>query len=145
MNHKIKTAPFARHTMIAAAVMALFAAGANAQYAHSPNTNETPINGNLPAGALPSSWDPTYNVCRGIDPKCYHNWVDNRQMRVLVYSRTAGPRHAHLGTALGAGKNTQNIRRFFAVTCTPNTTSRPPSAATACSQQRRAVGAADAG
>ena len=93
------------------------AGGASAQYAHSPNTNETPINGNLPVGALPSSWDPTYNVCRGIDPKCYHNWVDDRQMRVLVYSRTAGPRHGHLGTALGAGKNTQ-AEGTFAVTCT---------------------------
>ena len=84
--------------MVAAAVLALFAGGASAQYLHSPDTNDTPINGNLPAGALPSSWDPTYNVCRGVDPKCYHNWVDNRQMKVLVYSRTAGPRHANLGT-----------------------------------------------
>ena len=108
MHNGTTTAPRTRHTLVAAAVMALFAAGANAQYAHSPNTNETPINGNLPVGALPSSWDPTYNVCRGTDPKCYHNWVDDRQMRVLVYSRTAGPRHAHLGPALGAGKNTQS-------------------------------------
>ena len=116
MSNRMITAPFARHAL-AAAVLALCTAGASAQYAHSPNTNETPINGNLPAGALPSSWDPTYNVCRGVDPKCYHNWVDDRQMRVLVYSRTAGPRHAHLGTALGAGKNTQN-GTTFAVTCT---------------------------
>jgi len=125
MNHEIKTAPYARRTMIAAAVMALFAAGANAQYAHSPATNETPVNGPLPQGALPSSWDPTYNVCRGVDPKCYHNWVDNRQMRVLVYSRTAGPRHAHLGTALGPGKNTQTVSGGVFTSCTPNTTSCP--------------------
>ena len=116
MSNRMITAPFARHAL-AAAVLALCTAGASAQYAHSPNTNETPINGNLPAGALPSSWDPTYNVCRGVDPKCYHNWVDDRQMRVLVYSRTAGPRHAHAGTALGAGKNTQ-AEGTFAVTCT---------------------------
>jgi uncharacterized protein len=43
-------------------------------------------------------------------------------MKVLVYSRTAGPRHGHLGTALTAGKNTQNSSF---VSCTPNTTSCP--------------------
>lgn len=65
-----------------------------------------PVNGNLPPGALASSWDPTYNVCRGTDPKCYHDWVgDARQNRVLIYSRTAGPRHASIGTALDDGKN----------------------------------------
>jgi type 1 glutamine amidotransferase len=117
MNNSTKTAPFARRTMVAAAVLALFAAGgASAQYLHSPAINDTPINGNLPVGALPSSWDPTYNVCRGLDPKCYHNWEANRQMKVLVYSRTAGPRHANLGTALTAGKNTQNSDF---VACTP--------------------------
>ena len=125
MHNGTTTAPRTRHTLVAAAVMALFAAGANAQYAHSPNTNETPINGNLPVGALPSSWDPTYNVCRGTDPKCYHNWVDDRQMRVLVYSRTAGPRHGHLGPNLTAGKNTQSVSNGVFTSCTPNTTSCP--------------------
>ncbi len=69
--------------------------------------NTTPTNGNLPAGALPSSWDPTYNVCRGTDPKCYHDWVgsENRKDKVLIYSRTAGPRHASIGTKLEAGLN----------------------------------------
>ncbi len=63
-------------------------------------------NGNLPPGALPSSWDPTYNVCRGTDPKCYNNWNPNRpKNRVLIYSRTAGPRHANIGTPLAAGLN----------------------------------------
>ena len=53
----------------------------------------TPTNGNLPPGALPSSWDPTYNVCRGTDPKCYSNWIPSasRQNRVLIFTRTAGP------------------------------------------------------
>ena len=132
MSNSTTTAPYARHAL-AAAILALFTAGgANAQYAHSPDTNETPINGNLPVGALPSSWDPSYNVCRGIDPKCYHNWVDDRQMKVLVYSRTAGPRHAHLGTALGPGKNTQNSSF---VSCTPNTTSCPALNANNVAQQ----------
>ena len=63
-------------------------------------------NGNLNPGALPSSWDPTYNVCRGTDPKCYNNWNPTRpKNRVLIFSRTAGPRHANIGTALAAGLN----------------------------------------
>ena len=102
----------ARYTLAAALTLALASAGG----AGAQEVDRTPINGNLPRGALPFSWDPTYNVCRGVDPKCYHNWVDNRQMKVLVYSRTAGPRHANLGTALGPGKNTQNAS--FEVNCT---------------------------
>jgi type 1 glutamine amidotransferase len=66
----------------------------------------TPTNGNLPPGALASSWDPTYNVCRGVDPACYHDWVGpSRQNRVLIYSRTAGPRHANIGPRMAAGLN----------------------------------------
>src|SRR5437764_3042455 len=65
----------------------------------------TPTNGNLPPGARPSSWDPTYNVCRGTDSHCYHEWNATRPNKVLIYSRTAGPRHANLGTALAAGLN----------------------------------------
>lgn len=41
--------------------------------------------------------DPTYNVCRGTDPRCYNDWGTQRENKVLVYSRTAGPRHANLG------------------------------------------------
>jgi hypothetical protein len=54
-----------------------------------------------------SSFDPTYNVCRGTDPKCYNDWgvQGRKQNRVLIYSRTAGPRHAKLGPALPAGLN----------------------------------------
>ena len=53
------------------------------------------------------SGDPDYGVCRGTKPKCYHDWVgDERENRVLVYSRTAGPRHANLGPALPAGRFT---------------------------------------
>jgi uncharacterized protein len=50
-----------------------------------------------------------YGVCRGTDPDCYHDWGNfdpaTNGHRVLVYSRTAGPRHAHLGPALPAGLN----------------------------------------
>jgi type 1 glutamine amidotransferase len=52
---------------------------------------------------------PDYGVCRGADPGCYHDWGNfdpaTDGYRVLVYSRTAGPRHAHLGPALAPGLN----------------------------------------
>ncbi|HEV7711150.1 MAG TPA: ThuA domain-containing protein [Asanoa sp.] len=52
---------------------------------------------------------PDYGVCRGTDRSCYHDWGNfdpaTDGYRVLVYSRTAGPRHAHLGPALPAGLN----------------------------------------
>jgi hypothetical protein len=48
-----------------------------------------------------------YGVCRGIDPACYHNWprAKTTQYRVLLFTHTAGPRHADIGKALGAGMN----------------------------------------
>ena len=49
-----------------------------------------------------------YGVCRGTNPDCYHDWGNfdpANGYRVLVYSRTVGPRHAHLGPALGPGLN----------------------------------------
>jgi uncharacterized protein len=51
---------------------------------------------------------PDYGVCRGVKPQCYHDWGNldlSQGMRVLVYSRTAGPRHANLGPALAPGMN----------------------------------------
>src|SRR5436190_21787059 len=52
------------------------------------------------------SGDFDYGVCRGTNPNCYHDWVGaGRQNKVLVYTRTAGPRHANLGPALPAGLN----------------------------------------
>jgi uncharacterized protein len=58
-----------------------------------------PINQNL--------GDMDYGVCRGIDAKCYHNWPRSptTQYRVLLFTRTAGPRHADDGKALGPGLN----------------------------------------
>jgi type 1 glutamine amidotransferase len=61
--------------------------------------------GGHPAPGTWDNFDPVYNVCRGTDPRCYHPWVDNRENKVLIYTRTAGPRHANLGTALPPGKN----------------------------------------
>ncbi|GAA4729094.1 hypothetical protein Prum_099330 [Phytohabitans rumicis] len=59
-----------------------------------------------------------YGVCRGVNPSCYHDWgnVDPAAgYRVLVYSRTVGPRHAHLGPALGAGLNPPTTEAHAAV------------------------------
>ena len=77
--------------------------GVSAALAAEPTVAE-PTNGNTIPG-VKDNFDPTYNVCRGTDPRCYHPWVDDRQNKVLLYTRTAGPRHANLGTALAAGKN----------------------------------------
>jgi type 1 glutamine amidotransferase len=52
--------------------------------------------------------DPDYGVCRGTDPQCYHDWGNfdlGKGVKVLLYTRTAGPRHANLGPALAAGLN----------------------------------------
>lgn len=57
----------------------------------------------------PSNFDTYYNVCRGTDPSCLaqnNGWAApsaSSRNRVLIYSRTAGPRHANLGTAAAAG------------------------------------------
>jgi uncharacterized protein len=58
--------------------------------------------GGPPSGppGYPRNVDPVYGVCRGVDPDCYNDWGTARDDKVLVYSRTAGPRHAHLGRRL---------------------------------------------
>jgi type 1 glutamine amidotransferase len=86
------------------AASAVLAASASTWVAAAEPTVATPTNGNVDPGAK-DNFDPVYNVCRGTDPRCYHPWVDNRQNKVLIYTRTAGPRHANLGTALAPGKN----------------------------------------
>lgn len=69
-----------------------------------PAADPAPVDGEPVAD---SSFDPYYNVCRGPDPKCYNDWgaFATTPNRVLVYSRTAGPRHANLGTAMAPGLN----------------------------------------
>ncbi|MER6980655.1 ThuA domain-containing protein [Streptomyces carpinensis] len=52
--------------------------------------------------------DPDYGVCRGIDDRCYHDWGNfdsTKGFKVLLYTHTAGPRHANLGPALASGMN----------------------------------------
>ena len=48
-----------------------------------------------------------YGVCRGTDARCFHDWERPKttQYKVLLFTRTAGPRHANLGTALAPGLN----------------------------------------
>ena len=61
-----------------------------------------------PKGGAQELGDPDYGVCRGPDPRCYHDWGNFDPAdgyKILVYSRTAGPRHANLGPALGSGMN----------------------------------------
>ena len=79
-------------------VAGAFALGAATAFAQPyPNVPETTD------GTAQSVENPNYGVCHGTDPSCYHNWGVNRQLRVLLYTRTAGPRHASLGTALASG------------------------------------------
>ncbi len=48
-----------------------------------------------------------YGVCRGTDPKCYHDWARAKtsEYRVLLYTRTGASRHANLGPVLAPGMN----------------------------------------
>lgn len=50
--------------------------------------------------------NPEFGVCRGTNPKCYHDWGSfdpANGYKVLVYTATPGPRHADLGPKLGPG------------------------------------------
>jgi uncharacterized protein len=81
--------------------------------ANSEPTEATPTGPNQPPGAK-DNFDPIYNVCRGTDPRCYHPWKEGRENKVLLYTRTAGPRHANINPPLGPGLNpalsaTQNV------------------------------------
>jgi type 1 glutamine amidotransferase len=61
-----------------------------------------------PGGAINEQLgEADYGVCRGVDPKCFHDWPRSapQPYRVLLFTRTAGPRHADLGSALGPGIN----------------------------------------
>jgi hypothetical protein len=72
----------------------LTAAGVLAAEAAPAAANPGPSSG---VPGTPTDIDPVYGVCRGVDPACYNDWGTERDDKVLVYSRTAGPRHAHLG------------------------------------------------
>src|SRR3954469_23401266 len=89
--------------LVAAAVFLGAAAGAAVAQNKEP-TVAVPTNENVIPGAK-DNFDVYYNVCRGTDPRCYHPWVATRAEKVLLFTRTAGPRHADLGPALAAGLN----------------------------------------
>ncbi|GIE06474.1 ThuA domain-containing protein [Paractinoplanes durhamensis] len=94
-------------TAAAAAAAGTTASSAAAAERHAGGAEPTvkqPVTTNVPRG-LDDYFDPYYNVIRGQVPASYHPWVANRQDRILLYTRTAGPRHAHLGPALAAGLN----------------------------------------
>jgi type 1 glutamine amidotransferase len=87
----------------ACAALVATAAWANGHSAAEP-TEATPTGPHMAPGTR-DNFDPVYNVCRGTDARCYNPWVTDRQNKVLIYTRTAGPRHANLGPALPAGRN----------------------------------------
>ena len=97
------TTPAPRAALVAAALFVAMFGGFATAGPPEPTVPE-PINSNSPPGAK-DNFDPVYNVCRGTDPRCYHPWVDDRENKVLLYTRTAGPRHANLGPPLAAGLN----------------------------------------
>lgn len=83
---------------LAALIAAIFLGTGLAAQAQTGNPGG-PINDNLGA--------PDYGVCRGTDPRCFHGWARSTpsSYRVLLFTRTAGPRHGNLGAALGPGMN----------------------------------------
>jgi len=96
-----------RQTILGAALSAVLTAAVIAATAAIPRAGGTPAAGPRDKGAE-SLGNPDYGVCRGLDARCYHDWGNFNPAdgyRVLVYSRTAGPRHAHLGPALPPGLN----------------------------------------
>jgi type 1 glutamine amidotransferase len=94
-----------KRTLLTAALSALVTAAAALLYSVLTGQPTAAHNGNTGAQQL---GDPDYGVCRGVDPRCYHDWGNfdpTKGYRVLLYTRTAGPRHADLGPALAPGLN----------------------------------------
>lgn len=98
MNGRDMTAAARRPSLLAGAMLAgLLAAplASQAQVVKKPSKN----------------FDATYNVCRGTSPECLaqnQGWDERPEStrdRVLIYSRTAGPRHANLGPVMEPGLN----------------------------------------
>jgi type 1 glutamine amidotransferase len=92
--------------VVAAVVAAVTAAAAALLFTTLPSAAQE-AHGGHDTGARQLG-DPDYGVCRGVDASCYHDWGNfdpAAGYKVLLYSRTAGPRHADLGPALAAGLN----------------------------------------
>ena len=92
--------PVRRNTLLSAAFAAALTATVMLVSTSIPSSAENAAPKTKDGGAQ-NLGDPDYGVCRGTDPDCYHDWGNfdpaTDGYRVLVYSRTAGPRHAHLG------------------------------------------------
>jgi uncharacterized protein len=97
MKRKAMTVPAVLTTLV-------MAAGATALAIPSK-----PGSGGSSAAAIYTDEIDDYGVCRGVSPSCYNDWgagwEEGEEKRILIWSRTAGPRHAHLGTPLGPGLN----------------------------------------
>jgi len=93
MLHRLSPSLSAFLTFAAAAVCFIFPAAAQT------GNPGGPINDRL--------GDMDYGVCRGVDPKCFHDWPRKpaEQIRLLVFTKTAGYRHANLGPSLAEGIN----------------------------------------
>jgi hypothetical protein len=93
-----------RRSRVLAAVLTVVAA---ALFAGSTLATASPDDGRAGTVYYAAGVDPQFGVCRGTDPSCYHNWYDfdpaKNGYHVLVFTKTAGPRHADLGPALGPG------------------------------------------
>jgi hypothetical protein len=57
-----------------------------------------PGKGNNSGATAESMEDRTFGGCLTTKPSCYHDWFphEERENRVLLYTRTAGPRHANI-------------------------------------------------
>jgi hypothetical protein len=51
--------------------------------------------------------DMDYGVCRGTDPVCFHDWhvMPKKNLKVLLFTRSGGPRHITMGPLLPPGIN----------------------------------------
>jgi len=97
---------FARAAGAAAIVLLASCGSQEAEVAQTAPAAQT---GN-PGGAINDNLgEMDYGVCRGVDPACYHDWPRpegwDSEWRVLLFTKTGGPRHGHLGTPLGEGLN----------------------------------------
>lgn len=98
---KRSTGIFAIAAALITTASAFFAAGAVASA-----RDATPPDNGYTTNGYQNLGDPEFGVCRGIDPKCYHDWGNfdpAKGFRLLLYTDTAGPRHADLGPPLGPG------------------------------------------
>lgn len=89
------------------AVLTALALGATAGAAVAAKPGDNSPNGVTKAIYTDGITD--YGVNRGTDPAIYNDWgngwEEGEQPRVLIYSYTPGPRHAHLGDRLAPGVN----------------------------------------